>query len=678
MPSSIIAAISRLRWRDRFVYLFLMVAAVGGLIMSAWVVRMSLAVHRLTRGVGDTTFHSADGKPWFRMDEHRHDVPLTAIAAPLQQAVVAIEDHRFYSHWGIDPVGFSRAVVRNVREADVVEGGSTITQQLARTLFLSNRRTYGRKIKEAAIALMIERELSKRQILELYLNRIYLGGGFYGVESTSRKLFGKPAGALTLPEAAMIAGLIHAPSHLAPWSNYDGAYARSHRVLQRMREVGLITPNVQKAALRVRPAVKRYPGPVESRAGYAKEYLRQQFRNQFGGDHPPDWQVHTTFVPELQDAAERAVLAGVQRTGRRDLQAALVALDPQTGKIMALVGGRDYRVSPFNRATRSRRQPGSAFKPIVYAAALDRGFAPVSMLTGLTTVGTAATATEEEWRPRDANGDTVDVLTLRAGLVESNNRAAVALQQRIGGRAVRALARDLGLPDLPDVPSLALGTGVVTPLALTAAYAAFANGGEAVTPHGIARVLDERRSTAFATTLERRRVLSPEAAFQLVTMMQDVLERGTASQAAGYRSRYAAGGKTGTTDDFRDAWFVGFTPAIVVGVWVGYDQPAPIGRDAYGARLALPIWIDFMRTAVRRVPQRTFTPPPGMRDEVLCRVSYLRPVESCPTYTEYFKKGDQVPGRLCQLHRGTIKQQVRRKAEELFSVLGRRIRDIFR
>jgi 1A family penicillin-binding protein len=676
--TSAISAISGLRWRDRFVYAFLIVASVCGLIVSAWVVRMSFAVHRLTRGVGDTMFYSADGTPWFRMDEHRHDVPLTAIAAPVQQAVVAIEDHRFYSHWGIDPVGFSRAVVRNVREADVVEGGSTITQQLARTLFLSNRRTYARKIKEAALALMIERELSKRQILELYLNRVYLGGGFYGVETTSRKLFGKPAGALSLPEAAMIAGLVRGPSSLAPWSNYEGAYARSHRVLRRMREVGLITAEVERSARRARPVVKRYPGPVESRAGYAKEYLRQQFRNQFGGDHPPDWQVHTTFVPELQDAAERAVLTGLQRTGQQDLQAALVALDPQTGNIMALVGGRDYRMSPFNRATRSRRQPGSAFKPIVYAAALDRGYTPVSILTGLTSVGTAATATEEEWRPRDANGSDVDDVTLRAGLLESNNRAAVALQQQIGSRAVRSLARDLGMPDMPDVASLALGTGLVTPLALTSAYAAFANGGEAISPQAITRVLDEQGSSAYASKTERRRVISPEATFQLVTMLQDVLERGTASRAAAYRARYAAGGKTGTTDHFKDAWFVGFTPTIVVGVWVGYDQPAPIGRDAYGARLALPIWVDFMRHAVRRVSLRTFAPPSDMRDELLCRITYLRPVDSCPTYTEYFKTGDAVPGRLCALHRGTLKQRVRREVEELFSTLGRRIRGIFR
>jgi penicillin-binding protein 1A len=276
-----------------------------------WLSRYAFAVHRLTRGVGDTVFYGADGQPWFRLDEQRHDVPLSAISPLLQHAVVAVEDHRFYYHPGIDPIGLARAAIRDLRSGGRVEGGSTLTQQLARTLFLSNVRTYGRKAKEAGIAILLEAQLTKTQILELYLNRIYLSAGVYGVETMSEDLFRKPAKNLTLAEAAMIAGLIRAPSTLSPWSNYDGALARSHLVLTAMREQHFISPEQEEAARRARPRIQPYRQPYEARAAWAKEYLRQQFRSEFGGDHPPDWQVHTSFLPAVQDAAERAVAAGM-------------------------------------------------------------------------------------------------------------------------------------------------------------------------------------------------------------------------------------------------------------------------------------------------------------------------------------------------------------------------------
>src|SRR5437667_5447568 len=351
---------------------------VGGATSAWWLSRYAIAVHRLTRGVGDTMFYGADGQPWFRLDEQRHDVSLTDIAPDLQHAVVAIEDRRFYVHPGIDPIGVGRAVMRDVRAGERVEGGSTLTQQLARTLFLSSVRTYGRKVKEAAIALLIEAQLSKQQILELYLNRVYLSAGVYGVETMSEHLFRKPAKALTLPEAALVAGLIQAPSALSPWSNYEGALDRSYVVLERMREQGFIRASQEETARRVRPKIQPYRQPSDSRAAWAKDFLRQQFRNEFGGDHPPDWQVHTSFRPDVQDAAERAIAAALQRLKIRGLEAALVAIDPRTGDLLALVGGGDYLHSTFNRAVRTRRQPGSAFKPIVYAAALDHGYSPVS------------------------------------------------------------------------------------------------------------------------------------------------------------------------------------------------------------------------------------------------------------------------------------------------------------
>ncbi len=337
------------------------------------------------------------------MDEQRRDVPIDRIAPVLRDAVVAVEDHRFYRHFGLDPIGIGRAVVGNAR-GDDLQGGSTITQQLARTLFLSNQRTWGRKAKEAVLAVMLETQLSKTQILELYLNRIYLSSGVYGVEPLSQRLFGKPASDVTLPEAALIAGLIRAPSALSPWSNYDGALERSHVVLQRMREEGSSRRTTSSRAARVRPRIRSYELAIDARAGYAKEFLRQQFRNQFGGSHPPDWQVRTSFDLELQHAAERAVANGLSRTGQPDLQAALVALDPRTGNLVALVGGRDFRSSSFNRAARGRRQPGSAFKPIVFAAALARGWSPASVLEGLDSV--SATDGDEEWSPRNAGAAT--------------------------------------------------------------------------------------------------------------------------------------------------------------------------------------------------------------------------------------------------------------------------------
>ena len=662
--------------RDRIAgAIFAVLVAVTAIVV-IWTMRQGWAVYKLRRGVGDTWFYAADGRPWFRMDEQRRDVALDDIAPDLRNAVIAVEDHRFFRHFGIDPIGLGRALYRDIRGSGRLEGGSTLTQQLARTLFLSNKRTPARKAQEAVIALLLEQELSKPQILELYLNRIYLSGGVYGVETMSRNMYGKQAKNLSLPEAALIAGLIRAPSALSPWSNFDGALDRSRTVLQRMREEGFITTAQEKAAAQVRPRIRPYPGASEAEYGYAKEFLRQQFRDRFGGDHPPDWQVRTTFIPELQQAAERAVENGLRRFGKPDLQAALVAIDPATGDVLALVGGRDFRQSQFNRAWRSRRQPGSAFKPFLYAAALSRGYSPVSVLEGLTSI---APQGPDEWAPRNAAGEAPEALTLRAALLESNNRAAALLQQKIGSRPVLRLASDVGLRDLPDVPSLSLGTGLVTPLDLTAAFSMFPNGGSAVRPRALTRVIDADGGVAFDNPASADRVITPEVAYQMVSMLEDVVDRGTAAPARStYGVRFPVGGKTGTTDDFKDAWFVGFTSSTVVGVWVGEDQPATIGREGYGARYALPIWSEFIKAAARRRGAHEFAPPETLREEQLCSVSYLKPVEGCPVYTEYFKEGDQVPTRLCPIHQGSVKQQIKRAVQGFFSGLGRKLKGIFR
>jgi 1A family penicillin-binding protein len=644
-------------------------------ITGAWTVRHGWTIYRLNRGVGDTVFYDAAGRPWFRLDEQRRDVPLDQISTYFKDAVIAVEDHRFYLHPGLDPIALTRATFYNLR-SDSTQGGSTITQQLARTLYLSNVKTYGRKAQEAVLAGMLEVFLSKREILQLYLNRVYLSGGIYGVETMSRKMFRKPASQLTLAEAALIAGIIRAPASYSPWTHLDAARRRSFVVLQRMREENKITAAQEQAARAERIQIQPLSSVSGARHGYAKEFLRQQFRDVYGGDNPPDWKVHTTFVPEIQDAAEIAVRDGLRRIGVRDLQAALVAIDPQSGNLLALVGGSDFATTPFNRAVRSKRQPGSAFKPFVYAAALESGLSPVSTITGLRQV--AIQAPEGVWIPRDERATGQDSMTLREALLESNNAAAVLLQQRVGSRPVLRLAKDLGVTEQPDVPSLALGSGLVSPLDLTAAFAVFPNLGYRVRPRGMVAVENAGGSTVLRAHIEREKILSEQVSFQMVTMLQDVVARGTGAAVRSQGIRGPVGGKTGTTSENRDAWFVGFNSSVVVGIWVGFDQPQKIFEGASGSRVALPIWADFMRRTTRRLPAAAFEAPDQLRRENICLLSYRRALDGCPTYVEYFKEGDDVPSQLCPIHQGSLQQRAERAVQGLVGAIGRSIRGIFR
>jgi 1A family penicillin-binding protein len=653
--------------------------AIGGGVLIAFVVmtlvwtgRHVWTVYRLNRGVGDTVFLDANGRQWFRLDEQRRDVPLDQIATTLKDAVIAVEDHRYYLHPGIDPVAVVRATAYNLRTASGTQGGSTITQQLARTLFLSNTRTYARKAKEAALAVMLEIFLSKRDILELYLNRVYLSAGIYGVETMSQKMLRKPASQLTLAESALIAGIIRAPATYSPWTHPEDARRRSFVVLQRMREEGKITEAQERAARAEQIRIQPPPQVTNARHGFAKEYLRQQFRNVYGGDNPPEWRVETTFLPEVQDAAEAAVRDGLRRLGIKGLQAALVAMDPQTGNLLAIVGGADFTTSTFNRAIRSRRQPGSAFKPFVYAAALERGLSPVSTITGIQQV--AVRAPEGVWIPRDERANEQDEMTLREALLESNNAAAVLLQQQVGSAPVLRLANDLGVRDQPNVPSLALGSGLVTPLDLTAAYAVFPTLGYRVRPRGLVSVRNADGEIVHQVHTERERILDEHVAYQMLTMLQDVVDRGTGASARRLGVRGAIGGKTGSTNDYRDGWFVGFSSSVVAGVWVGFDQPQQIRGGATGARVALPIWADFMRRLARRLPPQGFPEPAGMEAQELCLISYARPLDGCPTYVEHFKEGDEIPSRLCPVHSGSLKQRAQRAIQGFFGAL----RGIFR
>jgi 1A family penicillin-binding protein len=671
-----LSSLRTLRLRDWLIATALGLAIVGVLLAVIWTGRYAWTIFELNRGVGDTVFHDAAGRPWFRLDEQRRDVPFEQISTYFKDAVIAVEDHRFYYHPGIDPIGLTRAVVYNLREDAGTQGGSTITQQLARTLFLSNARTFARKAKEAALAVMLEVFLSKREILELYMNRVFLSGGIYGVETMSQKLLRKPAAKLTLGEAALIAGIIRRPTSYSPWSHLDAARQRSFVVLQRMREEGKITADQERAARNERIRIQPQPAVTSAKHGFAKEYLRQQFRNVFGGDNPPDWKVHTTFMPELQDAAEVAVRDGLRRLGAKGLQAALVAMDPNTGNLLAMVGGSDFATTTFNRAVRSRRQPGSAFKPFVYAAALERGLSPVSILTGLQQV--AVQAAEGIWIPRDERTNERNEMTLREALLESNNAAAVLLQQQVGTGPVLRLAQDLGVRDQPNVPSLALGSGLVSPLDLTAAYAVFPTLGYRVRPRALISVENASGERVHQVHLERDQILSEQVAFQMVTMLTDVVDRGTGAAARRLGVRGVVGGKTGSTNDYHDAWFVGFSSSVVVGVWVGFDQPERIRVGGTGARVALPIWSDFMRRTANRLPRDPIAPPSDLHGEEMCRLSYRRPVEGCPTYIEYFKDGDEIPTRLCPIHQGTLKQRAQRALQGVFGAIGRGIMGIFR
>jgi membrane peptidoglycan carboxypeptidase len=566
--------------------------------------------------------------------------------------------------------------VHNVTSDGGRQGGSTITQQLARTLFLTTAQTTGRKIKEAALAVLLELFLSKREILELYLNRVYITAGLYGVETVAQRMLDKPASALTLGEAALIAGIIRGPVAYSPWTNREAARRRSFVVLQRMREEGAITESQEQAARAERIRIEPRPSVTSARHGYPKEMLRQEFRRLYGGDNPPGWTVRTTFDTTVQDAAEAAVRDGLRRIGLRGLQAALVAIDPQTGDLLAMVGGSDFAATPYNRAIRARRQPGSAFKPFVYAVALERGMSPVSEIRGLQEV--AVQAAEGVWIPGEERTKEDEALTLREALLESSNAAAVRLQQQVGTSRVVRLARDLGMRDQPQVPSLALGSGLVSPLDLAAAYTAFPGLGHRATPRSIVTVENASGETVRRVDVRRDLVLSEDAAYQMLTMLHDVVARGTGASARTLGVRGPVGGKTGTTNDYQDAWFVGVSSSVVAAVWVGFDQPRTIRAGGTGGRLALPIWADFMRRTARRLPAETIAPPAGMHGRELCLISYQRPVEGCPTYVEHFKHGDDEPSRLCPLHKGSLKQQAQRAVRGVLSAVGRRILDVFR
>ena len=518
-------------------------------------------------------------------------VPSRELPPFVPKAFLAIEDRRFYSHHGIDPFGVIRAGVANVLHRGVSQGGSTITQQLAKNLFLTQERTITRKLQEVILAIWLERKFSKDEILELYLNRVYFGSGAYGVEAAAQRYFGKPAKQMTLAEAALLAGLVKSPSRLAPTRNFDGAERRAQIVLAAMAEAGFVTDDNAKVAMATAPKI------VKPTAGGSVNYVADwvmDVLNDLVGHVEEDIVVETTIDPTLQAAAEKALIDELAAKGAKlDVdQGALVAMTPQ-GAVRALVGGRNYAESQFNRAVAARRQPGSAFKPFVYLTALERGLTP-------DTVREDKPIEVKGWKPENYSHEYFGPVTLTRALALSLNTVSVRLTLEVGPQNVVRTAHRLGIASKLDAnASIALGTSEVSVMELVSAYVPFANGGIAVAPHVVERV-----RTAGGKLLYRARdpglgrVIDERNVAMMNMMMQETLTTGTARKAELPGS--PAAGKTGTSQDFRDAWFVGYTGHLVTGVWLGNDDSTP--TKATGGGLPVEIWSRFMKVAHQGLP----------------------------------------------------------------------------
>jgi penicillin-binding protein 1B len=580
--------------------------------------------------------------------QERTYVRLDQVPKSLRDAVVVSEDRRFYHHAGLDFRGLARALMKDVRAGGVVEGGSTLTQQTVKNVFLSQKRTVWRKVTEAALAVVMDVRYSKEQILELYLNQIYLGqwgpSSIGGVESASRFYFGKHVQELTLPESALLAGLIPGPNLYSPHRNKPAALRRRNTVLRDMLDESYITPKQYEIARHAPLGVIHEPPLPRTSAPYFIDYASETLAKQFSRKALAEQglRIFTTLDRPLETLAESTLAHGVRDARRRiawrrdsvQVDGALVALDPGTGAVRALVGGSSYAESQFNRATDANRQPGSAFKPIVYAAALDTpnrpGATVVTPSTILEDTPTEFASPEGPWKPRNYEGRYLGRATVRRALYMSLNVATVHLSQLIGLAPVIEYAHRLGISsELRPVPSLALGVCEVTPLELTNAFATLAAGGVRSQPYAVRAVLDMRGKVLWRPELRRVRVLSAETAYVTTTLLEDVLNHGTAFPARGqYGFTAPAAGKTGTTNDEVDSWFVGYTPSLVAGVWIGADHGGHLGLT--GAQAALPVWATFMRTAERGRPAEDFAQPPGVQFATIDSDTGLLARADCP------------------------------------------------
>ena len=533
---------------------------------------------------------SADGQlVGNRGDTGGEAVRISELPPYLPGAVIAIEDRRFRQHFGVDPIGLARAAMVNLTARGASQGGSTLTQQLAKNLFLNPEKTFGRKVQEVLLALWLEKTYTKDQIIELYLNRVYMGAGSYGVDAAAHRYFGKSARDVTPMEAAMLAGLLKAPSRYAPSHDPDRARARATTVLAAMVETGVITDAQRQAALAQPRMIFAQANAASD--NYVADWVMDQLPSYIGAIDK-DVVVETSIDSSLQIEAEAALQAGLAQFGdKKDVsQGAVVALDP-TGAVKAMVGGIDYSKSQFNRATQAKRQPGSTFKPFVYLTAMERGLTPE-------TIRTDEPFTWKGWTPRNFEKEFKGSLTLRDALAQSINTIAARLTVEVGPARVADTALRLGITSaLTATPSIGLGTSEVTPLELTGAYVPFSNGGFGVVPHIIStirsaegKILYQRKGTGIG------RVIDPVPLAQMNLMLSETLATGTARKAQ--IPGWPAAGKTGTSQDFRDAWFIGYTGLLTCGVWLGNDDGTPTKR-ATGGSMAAVVWQRFMADAHR-------------------------------------------------------------------------------
>src|SRR5881296_3969532 len=628
------------------------------------------------------TVYDVDGKIYSRLaGANRLKVSLSEVSPFFIAAVLAREDSRFYEHKGIDWRGILRALIRDVMSGSPKEGASSITQQLARNSLPLGGRTLSRKLLEAMVALRIERQFTKQQILELYVNRIYFGNGCYGVETASQAYFGKSASQLNLPEAALLAGLIRSPNRFSPLKNPQGAAVQRNVVLDRMVALKTLSPaeadEAKKAKITPRP--KRLPFIQEN---YAMDAVQRDLNLLLTQDQIDNGglSIYTTLDPAVQNAAQDALETQLTKiehqsnfhhpvkanyhppeNGEGDsampyLEGAVVVVDNTSGGIRALVGGRDYAQSKFNRALApANRQVGSAFKPFVYTVAFTHGLLPGGAISdGPIQPGEIDGA--GNWSPANSDGTYGGIMPCSYGLVHSRNTMSVRVGQFAGLDAVQKIATTLNLSDkIPHAPAIYIGAFETDLKDLTAAYSIFPNAGVRKQAYIIERIDDQRHKPIYRAAHISVPTVDPGAAWMTSRLMQEVLTEGTAASSRSLGFKLPAAGKTGTTNDYKDAWFVGYTSTLTCGVWVGFDQPTTIIPHGYGAALALPVWVQIMNKSASRYPAQQFQPTMPLANATVCSTSNALATTGCEeagTAYDITLPVDKVPTQTCQIHGG--------------------------
>ncbi len=560
--------------------------------------------------------------------EKREVVSLDRVPNHLIQAFVAGEDSRFFQHKGLDYLAILRAFFRNIFSGEIVQGGSTITQQVVKSLLLTPEKSFARKIREALLAYKIEKYLTKEEILFLYLNQIYLGHGAYGVAAAAETYFGKTIEELNLAESAVLAGLPQAPSKYSPFHHPQQAKKRQVYILNRMAEEGFISPSEAAKAVQTAYIIRSKEKPSLERALHFVEYIRRYIEEKYGKNalYKDGLQIFSALDLRYQETAQEAVEAGLKEIEKRgkypssDMplipEGALICFDLETGYVKAMVGGRDFRKSQFNRVTQARRQTGSAFKPIVYASALDKGFTPASIIVDSPIVFEWG---DQKWKPKNFEGNFSGPTTLRNALTHSINIVTVKIAQEVGIDYIRDYAQSLGISSpLHNNLSMALGSSSISLYELTKAYSVFANQGNLFKPIFIKKILDRNGNlleenlppSYFVESPKQGQIITPQTAFLITHLLEGVVQHGTGWRARSLGRPVAA--KTGTTDQFMDAWFIGYTPELITGVWVGFDEERSLGENETGARAASPIWVTFMSKILKDKPKKDFPIPEGI------------------------------------------------------------------